>query len=375
MAWLYVPASADSNSGSSESGQTCEQSAGLRETVMQLLLSRKGKWTDFWLLLLSGMTSQHSTPALGVEQWISFLRASHASHGASPGSGEESETTDGSGSTLRTSFATWDPSGSCWRTCQGSLLEEERPEFSDRWPKSGSMRNGAASQRPKSARRTSVSGGSAWPTPDAQLFQDGADPEKHEARLQRLKQQCAGRNGNGAGTPLAMAAKQWPTPQAHDATGGKTSEQVERMRANGHGVSNLNEAAENWPTPTSRSAEDCPSERERNTPSLESQAVCATPTAHERTHSPRQVDHGEQLANQAASNDLTRQAKTTQTRGSDSSQKTRRLPRLLRAVLNPTFVEWLMGFPRDWSDVCAESVCDASAMQSSQHRPPARCAS
>lgn len=35
-----------------------------------------------------------------------------------------------------------------------------------------------------------------------------------------------------------------PTPQAHDAQGGKTPEQIAAMRAKGHGVSNLNETAE-----------------------------------------------------------------------------------------------------------------------------------
>ena len=45
----------------------------------------------------------------------------------------------------------------------------------------------------------------------------------------------------------------WPTPQVHDATGGKTPAQVEAMRAaTGAGVRNLNETAENWPTPTTR---------------------------------------------------------------------------------------------------------------------------
>jgi hypothetical protein len=32
-----------------------------------------------------------------------------------------------------------------------------------------------------------------------------------------------------------------PTPQAHDAKGGKTPEQVATMREKGHGVANLNE--------------------------------------------------------------------------------------------------------------------------------------
>jgi hypothetical protein len=45
--------------------------------------------------------------------------------------------------------------------------------------------------------------------------------------------------------------KQWATPQAHDAQGPKTPEQIAAMRARGHGVKNLNEQA-CWGTPTAR---------------------------------------------------------------------------------------------------------------------------
>lgn len=51
---------------------------------------------------------------------------------------------------------------------------------------------------------------------------------------------------------LEMQTEYWPTPQAHDAQGGKTPEQIEAMRAKGHGVANLNERVEQWPTPAAR---------------------------------------------------------------------------------------------------------------------------
>ena len=51
-----------------------------------------------------------------------------------------------------------------------------------------------------------------WPTPDAQMMNDAADPEKHMARLQRLKEKHG--NGNGAGLPIGQACHLagWPTP-------------------------------------------------------------------------------------------------------------------------------------------------------------------
>jgi hypothetical protein len=61
------------------------------------------------------------------------------------------------------------------------------------------------------------------------------------------------RPNNKGGIPLADQAKreQWATPQAHDAQGPKTPEQIAAMRAKGHGVKNLNEQA-CWGTPTAR---------------------------------------------------------------------------------------------------------------------------
>lgn len=53
-----------------------------------------------------------------------------------------------------------------------------------------------------------------WPTPDAQAMNLTADPQKHMERLEKLREKH--NNGNGAGLPLAMAAKLagWRTPDA-----------------------------------------------------------------------------------------------------------------------------------------------------------------
>jgi hypothetical protein len=50
----------------------------------------------------------------------------------------------------------------------------------------------------------------------------------------------------------------WPTPQAHDAQGPKTPEQIAAMRAKGHGVKNLNEMV-TWPTPSASCDQGGPS--------------------------------------------------------------------------------------------------------------------
>jgi hypothetical protein len=84
-----------------------------------------------------------------------------------------------------------------------------------------------------------------------------------------------------------------------------------------------------WPTPTARDYRTGGDIDRQGGPSLAA-LMWATPTAHPRTHTPRQVDHGVQLANQVG------------------------------GALNPTWVEWLMGFPLGWTD------CEPSGTQSSR---------
>lgn len=57
------------------------------------------------------------------------------------------------------------------------------------------------------------------------------------------KMQATHANGNGHGKSLAIEAQRLlPTPQAHDAQGPKTADQVAVMRSRGYGVVNLNES-------------------------------------------------------------------------------------------------------------------------------------
>ena len=128
-------------------------------------------------------------------------------------------------------------------------------------------------------------------------------------RLRKISNQ-----GVSGSIGLARTVAMWPTPQAH-----KTTESGEIVNADGtpwNGISKphskttgrpittaLADAVKMWPTPTCHNAkeQDSPSESTRNTPTL-----C-------------------HLA-----------------RGGDETQ-----PR----QLNPTWVEWLMGWPLEWTDL------------------------
>lgn len=132
------------------------------------------------------------------------------------------------GSNIYASFASFDRDSLSWRTSQRSLLGGWT-SYSDRWPKAGTMQSGQAYELPTLVPRTCASGCSSWPTasatdhktadamwptPDAAVSNDGEDLEQWKARRARLK--AKGTNGNGCGTPIAVAVRLWPTPTLGD---------------------------------------------------------------------------------------------------------------------------------------------------------------
>lgn len=158
-----------------------------------------------------------------------------------------------------------------------------------------------------------------WPTPQARDAK-GRSSENHPDR-------------GGPNLPN-LVSEMWPTPTAHDALTPKTPEQVAAMRARAPkrkgggspGVSNLNETvAALWPTPT---AMDANSSGGRN----KSAAKPGSKT-HAGTSLYRRRDH------------------------TDSHRARARSPDGM--VLNPRFVEAMMGFPDGHTD-CAYSETPSS---------------
>ena len=83
-----------------------------------------------------------------------------------------------------------------------------------------------------------------WPTPSAMNPNDGEGLATWEARRQRVKAEK--KNGNGFGTPLAIAIQLWPTPTANDA-GNATAPPSQALR---HTPGLATQVARAWPTPT-----------------------------------------------------------------------------------------------------------------------------
>jgi len=153
-------------------------------------------------------------------------------------------------------LASWESKGSCWKTAQtflGSTGDLTLAEFSETWPRSGSMRNGTAYLLPPLTHPTSVIGSGSWrtgekrleddpelsllPTPISRDWKDspgmsleGVNPDgSHRDRVDTL--------------PRAVFAGMWPTPTT--SRGGQDTAALARGKS-----LNLAAAATLLPTPT-----------------------------------------------------------------------------------------------------------------------------
>lgn len=310
MTWYYLPfISAPATPGwSSPSEESPAPWLTLSGTPTQRPLSWPGWRRRSWIRLLSGLTCAPSTLQRGVAAWLSSLPVSPASRSAAPAASWALTTTVGSGPKSQGSSATWNPTTCSWRTSQ-ELFGQDLPMSSVILPTSGSMRSGVCSPRPPLVRPIDVNGSGLWPTARAQDGTSGSTAHSRADFRPTLKQKVS----------------QWPTPCA--ATDSRTATASPAALARGF-AGTLTDAMRMWPTPTARAAPDCASERDRNSPSLSAIASHHAPT--------------------------------TTTGGSDGK------------VLNPRFVEALMGLPNGWltpSTSAATASCPSAPAKPGNNSP------
>lgn len=309
--WLHVPNTAlrsapESAASTSESNSPCPTtapSATWRGKPLQPRSWPRAWRTAPWLRRLSGLTCSPSTAALGVESWISSLRASRANHTASPGSAAEPKTNGGSGPTSFGSFVRFDPRTSSWKMSQGFLPLAGSTPVSLTWPRSGSMRSGECFARPMLAPLTSGRGCSSWVTPTA-----GDAKESCNSTATRHRTPPTGVH---AGDTLTDLIRKWPTPRGSDGKKGGPNSR------DSSGSLHMASAAVRWATPTARDWKD---------------GACAE----------ADVPTNGLLGRQAVRSSLP--GPTTPTDGVPTSSTA------APHQLNPAFVEALMGLPPGWTD-------------------------
>jgi hypothetical protein len=107
-----------------------------------------------------------------LSQLTFSLEDSHASLSALPDDDSENQTPAGSGRISHDSFARYNRDGRYWKTPQDSFLPGW-DQFSETWPKAGTMQNGVCYRQPNWERRISVIESGLWPTPQSRDYRSG----------------------------------------------------------------------------------------------------------------------------------------------------------------------------------------------------------
>ncbi len=338
---------------------------------MPLLYWRRAWPKAQWMRRLSGLTSPPLMVSRGGGGWTSFVVASRARTSAlqERAPGLPTESVRASGVSLLGSFARWDQASCSWKTSALSLFEGSIL-FSGTWPRSGSMRNGACSERQTLAHHTSENDYSSWPTPRAEP--------------------STSRNANNktGGEFLGHAVQQWPTPMAQNWRSGSTGPEMmsknsrplqERAvsgwptprasdgekggpnQAGSSGDLMLTSAAAKWPTPTAMDSESSAcahlttdSGRHSGTTLTDAMRMWPTPAATSYGSSQNGINgKGGEFERPSAG---TPSLETLARNGELPSLRAPETPMAggntspTGLILNPRFVEALMGFPIGWTD-------------------------
>ena len=318
MAWLHVPkefvpsANSPSAPGSAESlsvFNSLSAASVLFVTASGKATRRRLSWRGWrtrpWMKLLSGTTLSRSQAKTGVERWISYQRASLASHFRTPEIKKESKTFVGSGPPLPRSFATYNPGLCSWRTPQDSSSTDSDGCF-EIWPNSGSMRSGICSPPPTSVLHTCGVASSSWPPPTVSDSKNNGGPA------------ASSRNSEA----LHFLAAKWPTPCTTDAASAARHTTTTGVMTMGTSLTD----ALRGPWVSGLQALTSPNSGDKSSPSDPTSPPLWTTACKDDTgaRQGRDAQGGTPLSLQA------------------------------KGFLSPNFVEWLMGYPIGWTG------CDAS---------------
>ena len=199
------------------------------------------------------------------------------------------------------------------------------------WKDLVTQRRGEYSARLKSARLTSESEFTFWPTPVAQ--DDNKSPEAHMRMKQRMK-------GGPRHKPTSLQVMVkgverglWPTPTAQD------NNQVSGNPDHPKRGTTLGGAARLWPTPTASDSEGGRRQQDgKRGRALKDLPEQMWPTPSARDH--KGGYKGGRIRNGKVSKDTLDVAVQHTDNQSQSAGQ-----------LNPTWVEWLMGLPLGWTDL------------------------
>ena len=226
---------------------------------------------------------------------ISSAADTPANRSPKPADGSATATPDTSGPSCPTPFAFYDPDGRSWKTSQGTLPWGSG-EYLETWPRSGTTRSGTAYRLPPSAPLTAVTASSLWPTPTVVDMGERKTLDEWDDWTEEMQDRHG--NGNGHGRSLSIEARRsmWPTPTSMDSKGSR-GHRLDGTKYTPTSGLTLTDAVQMWATPIARDSRTFKGARR-----------------------------------------------------SPNSQGSEPLVVQVGGTLNPTWVEWLMGFPTGWTD-------------------------
>jgi len=291
MSWLFSQVLVEEYLG--DISLDGEQSAPLNGNPTQQAYCAPDKMMDFSRLSRFGMTYKPLMETRGEELLMSFLAAFHAKTSVPQEKAQElMENEAECGEKWRGSFVKYNPDSSLWRTHQCSLLGD-LDEFSETWPQWGLMRNGECWEQQMLAQTIrGTESGFLLPTPDT----DNRDNKKVLFNRNAASQ---------SGRSLATYARTFPTPTASDYKSQPTSKSWKAKGAINFKLSNP-EIQAKWPTP--------------------------------RASDFKGATSAEAMSKAAA-------------RGFNPNLPEATAASVGGGQLNPTWVEWLMGWPLGWTDL------------------------
>ena len=298
MSWLYSRALVEAFSAANCSDGEPSVPSSAKSTPHLYLHS--DKTTGTWSRFPSGMMCEPLTDDRGAELLTWYLAGFPAKTSAPRDVVQASPASDlDSGPKWHELSVRYDPATHSWKTHQ-CLFQEDLPESSVTLPKWGMMRDGVLSERTTLALPTSGTGyGYSLPTPTC-------SPEAPNKNA----------NTNGPKNLLEVArngwmpGQMWPTPTTQD------NPQIKGKDKRG---TTLGGAVRMWPTPTVACATGGQTSRGGNRKNELLLAGAATARENEN---------------------LTDEEKRSMLAGNGGQ-------------LNPTRVEWLMGWPLGWTDLSA----------------------
>lgn len=348
------------------------------------------------------MTTSVPSP-LQLDLLTSSAEASPAKTFRSPAKERDSLVSDlDYGESSPVSFARFDPDSSSWRTSQLCFIEGQA-SFSATWPRSGTMQNGIAYRLRPLVPLTGATAYGLWPTPVTADSGDGRGAPKSykrgnlslsgavmlpTPRAEGMDAMGAGRraadslliqartwiwptptvkgnhNKHGqskkAGDGLATAVRRWdqlyPTPTAAP-YGSNKGGAAGRMGKDRPSLATM-ASRDLWPTPMARERSAGLDGGSNSRRAAQARGMWPTPKA-----SPSGPDFARANRPDSGSDDLATAVAREQRehfpspaardwrsgKGRSENGHTPQLPETVGGQLNPTFVEWLMGFPLGFS--------------------------